>query len=257
MTTVVLVDDHPLVREGLHRVLGSAPQISVIGEAHGGRDAIDVIEQLKPDVVLLDLTMPDVSGIQVLRRIRQTSPGTRVLVLSMHGGEGYVLEALRNDATGYALKSIDGDELIGAVRQTAAGVRYLSPPLDDRRLIQYATSADRHKLDLYETLTRRERDVLELAAESLNNTQIGERLAISPRTVETHRTSMMHKLGIRTQTDLVRFALKQGICRLSDARAPPGSPGLLPWGKARMIQLAMPQVPQRHDDDPHRRRSSG
>jgi DNA-binding NarL/FixJ family response regulator len=209
--TIVLADDHGVVREGLRAVLGAEADLRVIGEASSGLEATRLVERLEPDVLVLDLMLPGLGGLEVTRQIRKRSRKTRVVILSMHANEAYVLEALRNGAAGYVLKDASAAELIKAVREAVAGRRYLSPPLSNPAIEAYAQKMQGDVEDIYETLTTREREVLHLAAEGYTNAEIGKRLFISPRTVEIHRASMMQKLAIRNQTDLIRYALKRGI----------------------------------------------
>lgn len=207
MTTVVLADDHPIVRQGLRTLLEQDAQCQVIGEATDGLTAIDLISQLRPDLAILDVQMPDLDGLEVARRVATISPGTRVIMLSMHSDEPYVLDALRYGALGYVLKGSATADLVDAVRAVTAGQRFLSAPLAGRAIDAYARSADTERLpDRYDLLTSREREVLQLAAQGLTNAEIGERLSISPRTAETHRANLLRKLGLQSQTDLVRFA---------------------------------------------------
>lgn len=221
-TTIVLADDHHIVRQGLRALLEAEPDLSVVGEASDGLDAVRLVERLKPNVLVLDLIMPGLSGLEVTRQVRQRSPGTRVVVLSMHATEAYVLEALRNGGSGYVLKDSSASDLVQAVRAAAAGRRYLAPPLTERAIEAYAQKAETAPPDPYDTLTAREREVLHLAAEGRPSSEIARRLFISPRTVETHRAALMRKLGLRTQTDLIRYALQRGII---PAEAPhPASP---------------------------------
>ncbi len=221
-TTLVLADDHPVVRQGLRAVLEAEPSFSVVGEVADGLEVLPLVERLRPDVLIVDVMMPGLSGLEVTRQVRQRSPGTRVLVLSMYANEIYVLEALRNGASGYVLKGASAADLVEAVRVAAAGRRYLSPPLSERGLEAYAERARAGTLDLYETLTTREREVLHLAAEGYSNPKIATRLGISTRTAETHRAHIMRKLGLQSQTDLVRYAVRRGILPL---QVEPGSAG--------------------------------
>lgn len=210
-TTIALADDHPVVREGLKMMLGAEPDFKLVGETGNGLEAAQLAERLKPDVLVLDVMLPGQSGLQVAFQVSQRSPGTRVIMLSIHANEGYVLEALRNGAAGYVLKDASAADLVQAVREVAAGRRYLSPPLSDLVIEAYIRRAETATLDLYETLTAREREVLHLAAEGQTNAVIANRLGISPRTVETHRTHLMRKLGLRSQTDLIRYALQRRL----------------------------------------------
>ncbi|MFN2506118.1 MAG: response regulator [Acidimicrobiales bacterium] len=207
---VLLVDDHPVVREGVSSLLAAGRDFEVVGQAECGDEVPALVEQLHPDVVVLDLVMPGRGGLEVTGELTRRFPGTRVLVLSMHDSEAYVLEALRRGASGYALKHAPPAELVRAVREVAAGRRYLSPPLTERAVEAYARRASQVS-DPYDALTAREREVLALVAEGHTNAAIGEQLFISPRTVETHRAHAMKKLGVRSSAQLVRDALRRGI----------------------------------------------
>jgi len=210
-TTIALADDHPVVREGLKMMLGAEPDFKLVGEASNGLEAAHLAERLKPDVLVVDVMMPGLNGPQVAFQVSQRAPETRVLMLSIYANEGYVLESLRNGAAGYLLKDACAADIVHAVREVAAGRRYLSPPLSDRVIDAYIRRTESATLDLYETLTGREREVLHLAAEGHTNAVIAARLGISPRTVETHRTHLMRKLGLRSQTDLIRYALQRRL----------------------------------------------
>lgn len=211
MTTIVLADDHHLVRQGLRSLLEAEPDFSIVGETGDGLEAAQLVERLRPDVLVLDLMMPGLNGLEVTRQVSQRSPRTHVVILSMHPNEAYVLEALRAGAAAYVLKESTSAELVRAVREAVAGRRYLSPPLSERAIEVYMQKAESAALDPYETLTAREREVLHLAAEGHTNAEIADRLFISRRTVETHRANLMRKLGLRTQTDLISYALRRGI----------------------------------------------
>ncbi len=211
MITIALAEDHHLVREGFKLVLSAESDFKLIGEAADGLAAVQLVEQRKPNVLLLDLMIPRLHGLEVTRQVRQESPGTRVIILSMHADEPYVMEALRNGASGYVLKDCTAADLVQAVRTVVAGRRYLSPVLAERALTGYVEHPGESALDLYETLTNRERLVLQLAAEGKTSGEIGTALFISPRTAETHRAHLMRKLSLRSQTDLVRFAIRRGI----------------------------------------------
>jgi two-component system response regulator NreC len=208
---IVLADDHHVVREGLRALLETEPDFSIVGEAADGLAAVDLVERLKPDVLVADLMMPSLSGLEVARQVALRSPTTRVVILSMYANEPYVLEALRKGAAGYVLKDSTGADLVQAVRQVLTGDRYLSPPLSARAIEAYVQKAEAGSLDIYEMLTTREREILHLAAQGCSNAEVATRMSISPRTAETHRANMMRKLGLRTQIDLVRYALRRGI----------------------------------------------
>jgi len=207
----VLADDHPVVRRGLRALLEAEPDFAIVGEVADGLEVADLVEHVKAHVLVLDLMLPGLNGLEVARQVHRRSPQTRIVILSMYANEGYVLEALRNGASAYVLKGASAAELVEAVREVTAGRRYLSPPLSESAIEAYVRKANSAPLDSYETLTTREREVLHLAAEGRSNTEVAARLGISPRTAETHRANLMRKLGLHSQTDLVRYALKRGI----------------------------------------------
>jgi two-component system response regulator NreC len=210
-TTIVLADDHHVVRQGLRSLLEGEPDFSVVGETGDGLEAAQLVERLQPDVLVLDLMMPSLNGLEVTRQVSQRSPQTHVVILSMHANEAHVLEALRAGAAAYVLKESTSAELVRAVHEAVAGRRYLSPPLSERAIEVYLQKAKPAALDPYETLTAREREVLHLVAEGHTNAEIADRLFISRRTVETHRANLMRKLSLRTPTDLISYALRRGI----------------------------------------------
>jgi DNA-binding NarL/FixJ family response regulator len=210
-TTILLADDHQVVRQGLRALLESEAGFAVMGEARDGIEAAEMVDRLKPDVLVLDLMMPGLNGFEVIRLAGRRSPRTRVVVLSMHADVSYVFETLQNGAAAYVLKSASAVELETAVREVMAGRRYLSHPLSERAIEAYAAKTKGGTLDLYETLTTREREVLQLAAEGCGNPEIAARLAISVRTAETHRANLLRKLGLHNQTELVRYALQRGL----------------------------------------------
>jgi len=211
MITIILADDHHVVRQGLRALLEAESDFSVVGEAGDGLEAIRLVEQLNPNVLVLDLMMPGLNGLEVARQLSKHSSQAHIVVLSMYSNEAYVLEALGNGASAYVLKDSSSADLVHAVREVAAGRRYLSPPLSDRAIEAYQEKAKAATLDKYETLTTREREVLQLAVEGHTSTEIAARLGISSRTAEAHRSNLMHKLGLHTQADLIRYALRRGI----------------------------------------------
>jgi len=211
-TRIVLADDHQVVREGFRALLQAQPDFEIVAETGDGLEAVRLVEKQNPHILVVDLMMPGLNGLEVARQVTQRSPRTRIVVLSMHANEAYVLEALKNGACAYVLKDASAAELVRAVREALAGRRYLSPPLSEPAIDSYIQRARTSaSLDLYDTLTNREREVLQLAAEGHTNAEVATRLFISPRTVETHRANVMHKLGLRSQTELVRYALERGI----------------------------------------------
>ncbi len=208
--TLLLADDHRIVRQGLRAILAAEPDFQLVGEAGDGHEALRLLEQLQPAVMVLDLMLPGLSGLEVARAAAARAPETRVVVLSMHANESYVTEALAAGASGYVLKDASAAELVKAIREAAAGRRYLSPPLSEQALTAYARRAASAPLDPYHTLTAREREVLQLTADGHSGAEIGRRLFISPRTVESHRANLMRKLSLRNQKELVRYAVERG-----------------------------------------------
>lgn len=211
MISIVLADDHHVVRQGLKALLEAEPDLKVIGEAGDGITTAQLVENLKPNILILDLMMTGMNGLEVTRQVAKRSPKTIVVILSMHSNEGYVLEAMRAGAKAYIIKESSADELVHAIREVMAGHRYLGPPLSERVIDNYMKKAETNALDPYDALTTREREVLHLAAQGNTNAEIATRLFISRRTAEIHRTNMMRKLGLKTQTQLVRYAIQRNI----------------------------------------------
>jgi DNA-binding NarL/FixJ family response regulator len=207
---LALADDHLVVREGLRAMLEAEPDFEVVGQTGNGSDVPALVERVKPDVLVLDLMMPGIGGLDVIRELGQRGTATGIVVLSMHANEAYVLEALSSGAGAYVLKQSEAGELVRAVHEVAAGRRYLSPPLSDRALEAYLRQSESGAPERA-TLTPREREVLQLVAEGHTSPEIAERLFISPRTVETHRSNLMRKLGLRTPADVVRYAVRHGV----------------------------------------------
>jgi DNA-binding NarL/FixJ family response regulator len=210
MTTVVIADDHEIVRRGLRSLLEADGTCRVVADVADGLTAVQTVDKLKPTLLVLDLNMPRMHGLEVLKHVRSSSPNTRVIVLSMHNDEPYVIEALRAGAAAYLLKGSESQEIAQALKEVLAGRRYLSAPLSEWA-INALTTRIADATDPLGSLSPREREVLQLAAEGYANPEIAEKLFISPRTAETHRTNLMRKLGLQSQTDLVRFSIRRGI----------------------------------------------
>jgi DNA-binding NarL/FixJ family response regulator len=210
VTTVVIADDHDVVRRGIRGMVESDGSCKVVAEAADGLAATQAVEKFKPGILFLDLNMPRLHGLEVLKQARSSSPRTKVIILSMHNDEPYVIEALRAGASAYLLKGSESQEIAIALKEVLANRRYLSAPLSEWA-ITALTSKGGDASDPLAELTHREREVLQLAAEGLSMTEIAEKLFISPRTGETHRANLMRKLGLQTQTDLVRFAIRKGL----------------------------------------------
>ena len=210
--TILLAEDHQLVRQGFRALLAAEKDLTIVGETGDGLEALRLAEHLKPRILVLDLMLPGLNGLEVTRQLSKRESQTKVIILSMHANEAYVLAALRNGASAYVLKDSSASDLVRAIREVLGGRRYLSPPLSEPAMAMYLEKAKTaNSLDIYETLTNREREVLQLAAEGHTTAEIAGRLFISPRTVETHRANFMHKLALRSQTDLIRYALQRGI----------------------------------------------
>ena len=209
---VLIADDHAVVRQGLRALLAAQPDMSVVGEAANGREALAAIERLKPDVAVLDVTMPELGGVEAAEFARERCPEVRVLMLSALADVENVHRALRAGAFGYLTKFSAGSELAEAVRRVHAGKRYLGNSIAESVLESYAR--DVQAKSPLESLSARERQVLQLLAEGHSAGEIGTRLSVSPRTVETYRARMMEKLGIRDFRELVLFAAKHGIVPL-------------------------------------------
>ena len=207
MIRILLADDHVLVRQGFRMILAAQPDMEIVGEAGNGREAVEMAEKLKPDVIVMDVAMPELNGIEATRRLAGSMPRTRVLALSMHKDSVYVREILRAGARGYLLKDSADADLLAAVRSVAKGDGYLSPGVSDAVLTDYR----RHVTDPLDLLTSREREVLQMIAEGKTNKEIATALNLSVYTVEAHRGRVMEKLNLHSTGELVRFALRNGL----------------------------------------------
>jgi DNA-binding NarL/FixJ family response regulator len=214
---VVLADDHDILREGLKALLTMQGGVEIVGEAHTGRQAVELAERLAPDVILLDLSLPELDGLEACRRIRAHHAQVRVLILTMHEREDYLHQALEAGSSGYLIKRTAAAELHLALRAVALGETFLSPSVE-RALVQSylalreeATPAEARAADPYEQLSSREREVLKLVAEGHTNQEIAAQLILSVKTVQAHRAHVMEKLGLRDVTHLVRYAVSRGL----------------------------------------------
>jgi DNA-binding NarL/FixJ family response regulator len=209
---VVLADDHAVVRAGLKAVLGTARDISVVGEAANGREAVTMAERLRPDVVVMDLSMPELDGAGAMKEILAAGTATRVLVLTMHTEDEYLVPLLEAGAAGYLVKSVADRELVTAVRAVAHGDSYVSPSAS-RILVKGLQRKDPAQVDRerFESLTQRERDVLKYVAQGYSAPEIGEKLFISPKTVDTYKQRIQEKLGLSHRAEYVQLALKLGL----------------------------------------------
>lgn len=212
MIRIVIADDHTLVRKGIRLLLESIPDMEVVGEAADGLEALRLIEQHRPDCVLMDLAMPGLGGVEAVRRATAQFPGIPILVISMHADEAYVHQALTAGATGYLLKGSDKGELETAVRSVCRGETYLTPAISETLVAALGKrSALSEATSPLELLTLRQREVLRLVAEGNSTKKIAARLGLSVKTVEAHRGAIMERLGIRDLASLVRFAIRAGL----------------------------------------------
>lgn len=211
LITIVLADDHNLVRGGIRCLVEVEDDFKVVGEAADGLKVVRLVERLKPRMLIVSLAMPGLNGLEITRLVHQQSPATAVIVLSMHSKEQYVIQALRNGASGYVVTCAKPAELVRAIRRVVAGHRYLSEPLSRRPMATWLQRVKSAALDAYETLTRREREVLLLVSEGYSSARIASRLSIGRRTAESHRASVMHKLKFSNQADLIRYVLAHAL----------------------------------------------
>ena len=213
--TVLLADDHPIVRQGLRHLLEGNPEFHVVGESGDGVETIHLIETLKPDILIVDMLMPGLNGLEVLRQAKKLSPSTHAIVLSMQSVNAYVVESLNLGADGYVLKETGPSEIINAIHTVIRGERFISEKLVEHLQITGMNPVD-VPLDSYQTLTPREREILQLIAEGRSSSEIGDVLFISSRTVEVHRSKIMKKLALHNMTELIRYAIKRGIIPMED-----------------------------------------
>ena len=219
MLNIILADDHKVVRKGLKALLSTEPDFRIVAEAENGQEALELVEKFKPEILILDLMMPVLSGLEVTRSLGRKPCSTRIIILSMHSSEAYVIEALRLGAYGYILKESSPEELFKGIRQVADGQRFLGAPISlksiDEDYLMIETSPSK------ENLTRREEEILQMASRGLTNQEIADKLGISSRTVETHRNNLMHKLNLHSQIELTNMAIQLGLLSISDTSQDP------------------------------------
>jgi DNA-binding NarL/FixJ family response regulator len=212
---VLVADDHAIIREGLCIMLDNQPDMEVVGKAANGREAVRLVNERKPDVVVIDISMPELNGIEAIQQMLPRHPQMKVVVLSIHGTKPYVFRALKAGAKGYLMKETAGLEVVDAVRAVYRGERYLSQSiadlLADGSLRNLEASLEFSPL---ETLSPREREILQLVAEGKTSQEIAERLSISPKTVDTYRSRLMRKIGVEDMAGLVKFAIQHGVITL-------------------------------------------
>jgi DNA-binding NarL/FixJ family response regulator len=209
---IVIAEDHTILREGLRALLSSSPDFEVVGEAEDGREAIRCVEKLKPDLILTDLSMPRMNGMEAIREIKKQSPKTKILVLTVHRTEEYILATLKAGADGYLLKDSTHTELMMAVKNVISGKHYISPGISEKVIEGYVEGKKTLKpRTSWETLTQREREILKLIAEGYRNKEIADDLCISVKTVEKHRANLMEKLNLHNVQALTAFAIEKGL----------------------------------------------
>jgi DNA-binding NarL/FixJ family response regulator len=209
---IVIAEDHTILREGLRSLLSSSPDFEVVGEAEDGREAIRCVEKLKPDLILTDLSMPRMNGMEAIREIKKQSPKTKILVLTVHKTEEYILATLKAGADGYLLKDSTHTELMMAVKNVISGKHYISPGISEKVIEGYVEGKKTLKpRTSWETLTQREREILKLIAEGYRNKEIADDLCISVKTVEKHRANLMEKLNLHNVQALTAFAIEKGL----------------------------------------------
>ena len=213
---IVIAEDYTILREGLRALIASYPDFEVVGEAGDGHEAVQSVEKLKPHLVLMDLSMPRMNGMDAIREIRRRAPETKIVVLTVHKTEEYILATLKAGADGYVLKDATRDELIMAVRNVISGKRYISPGISEKVIEGYLDGRKNIKpRTSWETLTHREREVLKLIAEGHRNKEIADYLCISVKTVEKHRANLMEKLDLHNVQALTTFAIEKGLVNRS------------------------------------------
>lgn len=209
---VLVVDDHAIVREGVRMILAKEPDLEVVGEASDGQEALERAKQLQPDVVVMDISMPGMGGIEATQTLRTTLPAVQVLALTMHEDETYVFQLLRAGAAGYVLKRAAAQDLVAAVRAAARGEAFLYPSIARKVVEDYLKRVESgEERERYDGLTAREKEILTLIASGSSNQQIAEKLFISIKTVQTHRAHILEKLGLHDRTELVRYAIRKGL----------------------------------------------
>lgn len=209
---IVIAEDHTILREGLKSLLSSSQEFDIVGEAGNGREAVQCVEKYKPDLILTDLSMPRMNGMEAIREIKRQSPKTKILVLTVHKAEEYILNALKAGADGYLLKDSTHTELVMAVKKVLGGKYYISPEVSENVIEGYLEGRKRLKPHTsWETLTHREREILKLIAEGYRNKEIADELCISVKTVEKHRANLMEKLNLHNVQALTTIAIEKGL----------------------------------------------
>lgn len=210
---IVLADDHAILRDGLSRSFEQQSDIEVVGQAGDGLEAVTLVRKLKPDIIVMDIGMPELNGMEAARRITKEVPGVKIIGLSMHSSDKYVREMFRAGASGYLLKSCPFEELVEAVRTVAAGKKFISPSIGEMIIQEYTGKLDEEQ-SVFSVLSQREREVLQQLAEGKTTKQAAMALHISPKTIEVHRLNLMSKLGIDNIAQLTKYAIQEGLTEL-------------------------------------------
>ena len=210
---ILVVDDHTVVREGICLLLEAQPDIEVVGEAREGQEALELVERVRPDLVLMDISMPGMNGLEATHQIRSTYPEVKILILTMQEGDEYFFRVLSAGASGYVLKGASSGELLMAIRAVSEGGVFLYPSMTKKLLTEYLQPG-REEAGSYDGLTGREKEVLRLIAESKSNQEIADELCLSVNTVQTHRAHIMEKLNLHTRTDLIKYAIRKGLIKV-------------------------------------------
>jgi DNA-binding NarL/FixJ family response regulator len=214
---VLLVDDHAILREGVHALLAREPDITVVGEAGDGQEALEQVPRLRPDVVIMDIVMPRMNGLEATRLIKERYPGVRVLILSMYDDQEYVVQIIQAGASGYVLKRVVTEDLVRAIREVHAGESFLYPPIAAKLIGDYLrVTAGEHGVasGAGEVITAREREVLRLIADGNSSQEIADKLGLSRKTVDSHRANAMRKLDLHDVTEVVKYAIRTGMITL-------------------------------------------
>lgn len=208
---VIIADDHVIMREGVALILDGLPDFEVIGQAANGMQVVEMVEKYRPDLALLDISMPQLNGIDAAKIIRDSCPETKTLMLTMHDDDAFFFEAIQAGASGYVLKGSQPSELIEALKAVNQGNVYFSPPLTRKLVNHFLSTANELETNQVNSLTKREMDVMQLLAKGLTNREVAKQLVISPSTVQTHRTHIMEKLNLNNRTELIRYAMRHNL----------------------------------------------
>jgi len=216
ITRILLADDHKIIREGLRTLIEKQADMKVVAEAEDGRTTVRLANELQPDVVIMDISMPDLNGIEAARQVSSDCPGMKIVALSMHSDRRFVIEMFKAGSSGYMLKDCAFEELARAIREVTANRIYLSPSISDKVISDYIRNLPPEEESAFSALSHREREVLQVLAEGFSTKEIAAKLSVSTKTVETHRQNIMHKLGIFSVAELTKYAIREGLTSLEN-----------------------------------------